>query len=180
MALSVTASNFRVATAFPSEIFAFETALTWIHQLAHQESGGRKVLRAQIASQRTLRRAFNILPIADADTALVGHHVPFFQDWIVHEQLGDAWWDPIDFGRRVGTVPPASLVGGWYDIFLPYQLDDYIALRAAGRSATLTIGPWSHVSPGVFAAASVTAFACSTGNFEMTPASPRTTWCVYS
>ena len=43
-------------------------------------------------------------------------------------------------------------MGGWYDIFLPCQVDDYHALRAAGRNATLTIGPWSHVSPGVVAA----------------------------
>ena len=79
-------------------------------------------------------------------------HVPFFQDWIAHESPGDSWWDPIDFGRRPGIVPPASLVGGWYDIFLPSQLDDYRALRAAGRRATLTIGPWAHTSPGVLAA----------------------------
>jgi hypothetical protein len=49
-------------------------------------------------------------------------------------------------------VPPASLVGGWYDIFLRSQLEDYRALRSSGRTVTLTVGPWSHVSPGVFAA----------------------------
>jgi hypothetical protein len=45
-------------------------------------------------------------------------------------------------------VPPATLVGGWYDIFLPSQVADYQALHAAGRSARLTIGPWTHASPG--------------------------------
>ena len=36
----------------------------------------------------------------------------------------------IDFGRRLEKVPPASLIGGWYDLFLPAQVADYEALRA--------------------------------------------------
>jgi putative CocE/NonD family hydrolase len=35
-------------------------------------------------------------------------------------------------------------VGGWYDAFLPWQVKDYMALRAAGRRPYLTIGPWWH------------------------------------
>jgi hypothetical protein len=152
MALDVTASNFRDAVVYPSGCFALETALTWISQLEHQEKGWKRILGAQIAGRRGLRAAYGVLPLGDADAKAVGHHVQFFQDWIVHESPGDSWWDPIDFGRRPGTVPPASLVGGWYDIFLPSQLDDYRALRAAGGGATLTIGPWTHASPGVMAA----------------------------
>jgi hypothetical protein len=45
------------------------------------------------------------------------------------------------------------LVGGWYDIFLPEQVADFEALRAAGRVARLTIGPWTHASPAGMAAA---------------------------
>jgi hypothetical protein len=152
MALDVTASNFLDSAAYPSGAFAMETALTWIHQVEHQEKGWWRILPAQITGQRKLRAAYGVLPVADADVAVVGHHVPFFQDWIAHEPPGDTWWDPIDFGRQRGTVPPASLVGGWYDIFLRSQLEDYRALRASGRTVTLTVGPWSHVSPGVFAA----------------------------
>jgi putative CocE/NonD family hydrolase len=36
------------------------------------------------------------------------------------------------------------MVGGWHDIFLPYQLHDYAALRSAGHEPYLTIGPWRH------------------------------------
>jgi hypothetical protein len=152
IALDITASNFRDAVVYPSGSFALETALTWLHQVEHQESGWLKVLSAQVASRRALRAAYDVLPVADADAAAVGRHVQFFQDWILHDAPGDTWWDPVDFGQQLGAVPPASLVGGWYDVFLPSQLDDYRALRAAGRTATLTIGPWSHISPGVFAA----------------------------
>jgi putative CocE/NonD family hydrolase len=38
-------------------------------------------------------------------------------------------------------------LGGWYDIFLPAQIEDYVAVRAAGREARMTIGPWTHASP---------------------------------
>jgi putative CocE/NonD family hydrolase len=39
------------------------------------------------------------------------------------------------------------MVGGWYDIFLPWQLADYARLRAAGARPRLVIGAWTHVSP---------------------------------
>src|SRR5438105_14468674 len=41
---------------------------------------------------------------------------------------------------------PVSLVSGWYDFFLRELLDDYVLLRAAGKSPYLTIGPWFHTS----------------------------------
>jgi putative CocE/NonD family hydrolase len=44
-------------------------------------------------------------------------------------------------------MPPASLVGGWYDIFLPGQISDFVLLRDSGHEARLTIGPWTHTSP---------------------------------
>jgi putative CocE/NonD family hydrolase len=36
------------------------------------------------------------------------------------------------------------MVGGWHDFFLPHQLADYAALRQAGHTPYLTIGPWRH------------------------------------
>ena len=75
----------------------------------------------------------------------------FYQDWLAHSTPGDPWWDDVDFGRRLEQVPPASFIGGWYDLFLKAQVDDYEALRRAGRTARLTIGPWTHASPALFA-----------------------------
>ncbi|GAB3810514.1 hypothetical protein GCM10027605_48940 [Micromonospora zhanjiangensis] len=46
-----------------------------------------------------------------------------------------------------------AMVTGWHDIFLPAQLADYAALRAAGRRPYLTVGPWTHGSVGLFGAA---------------------------
>ena len=50
------------------------------------------------------------------------------------------------------VTAPVQLIGGWNDIFLPWMLDDFRALRAAGREPQLIIGPWTHVSPGLMIA----------------------------
>jgi hypothetical protein len=40
--------------------------------------------------------------------------------------------------------PVVYLQGGWYDFFLRGMLADYAALRTAGRTVRLLIGPWGH------------------------------------
>src|SRR5262249_57173048 len=52
--------------------------------------------------------------------------------------------------RPAGVKAPVLMIGGWHDIFLPGQLDDYAVLRAAGARLYLTIGPWTHGSLGLF------------------------------
>ena len=151
LCLQVTASNFRDAVVFPGGSFALETALAWMHQVRHQELGWRTVLRTQARSGKVLAAASNALPLGECDVATIGAPAPFYREWLEHSTPGDQWWDPVDFGRHLDKVPPASLVGGWYDLFLPAQVADYEALRRAGRPARLTIGPWTHASPGLFA-----------------------------
>ena len=152
MALDVTASDFRSSVVYPSDCFALGTSLAWARQLEYQERRPFEVLRSQLKSRQALTKAATVLPASAADLVATGGRVPFFQDWLSHEGPHDTWWDPMNFGHRLGNVPPATLVGGWYDIFLPSQLADYRALRAAGRDARLTVGPWTHTSPGTIAA----------------------------
>lgn len=151
MAPAVTATDFRDAVVYPGDAFALETALTWAYQVEHQELSRLRVLAAMVSSWRTLRAAYPTLPVSETDERAVGHHVGFFQDWLAHDAPGDPWWEPVDFGRGLASAPPCSLVGGWHDIFLPGQVADYQALLAAGRTARLTIGPWTHTSPRAMA-----------------------------
>ncbi|HLN16467.1 MAG TPA: CocE/NonD family hydrolase [Acidimicrobiales bacterium] len=153
MALDVTAGSFRDSVVYPGGSFALETSLAWLHQVTNQERPLLAALLEQRRTPRVVRKAAKVLPLRDADRATIGRHAGFFQDWLVHEEPGDPWWDPITFDRRLAEVPPASLVGGWYDIFLPRQVADFGALRAAGREARLTIGPWTHASPAGMAEA---------------------------
>jgi putative CocE/NonD family hydrolase len=39
------------------------------------------------------------------------------------------------------------MVTGWWDLFLPLQLRDYAAIRAAGVTARIIVGPWLHGEP---------------------------------
>jgi hypothetical protein len=148
--LQVTAANFRDTIVYPGGSFALEMALAWLYQMQHQELGLRTVLRTQMRANKILTRSSNVLPLGKSDVATLGAISPAFQDWLEHNQPGDPWWDELHFGRRLDNVPPASFVGGWYDLFLPGQIADYEALRGAGRTARITIGPWTHVSPGLF------------------------------
>jgi putative CocE/NonD family hydrolase len=149
MALDVTAANARDAFVYPGGSFALELALSWAYQLKYQELGFRTVLRTQVRSAKVVARAAGILPLGKADAEAIGEPVPAYQDWLAHSEPGDEWWDVTDFSRQLSRVPPSSFVGGWYDIFLAAQVADYEAVREAGRSARLTIGPWTHASPGL-------------------------------
>jgi len=159
MALGATCSNFR-QIIYPGESFFLDTALSWIYQIHNQERGALRVIASHIRGSKALRPAFNVFPLAAADQAVVGRPVPFYRDWLEHDQPGDPWWSSVDFSKDTATVPAPSLVVGWYDMFLPFQLADYEALRASGRSPRLTIGPWTHTSPSSLGAMLREAMAC--------------------
>jgi len=149
LCLQVTASNFRDSVMYPGGSFSLETALGWLYQIKHQELGLKTVIRTQLRSGKLLRAGTDVLPLGKCDEAVLGEASPIYRGWLAHDAPGDPWWDVTDFGRNVERVPPSSMIGGWYDLFLPAQVADYQALRAAGRSARLTIGPWTHTSPGL-------------------------------
>ena len=113
MALEVTASDFRTAVTYPGGSFALETGLAWIHQVSHQELTPLRVLGSQLTARRSVRTGARVLPLRDADLAGVGRHVDFFGDWLVHEEPGDPWWDPVisAVGWRTWRRPASSAVG---------------------------------------------------------------------
>jgi uncharacterized protein len=103
------------------------------------------VLRGLMEAGKT-RRAMSTLPLGEADVAAIGHRSGYIQDILRHD-ADDPYWAPIDHRNRVAeTTVPVSAVGGWYDVFLPGQLRDFCVLQQAGRTARLTVGPWTHLS----------------------------------
>ena len=74
--------------------------------------------------------------------------MPFYADWLAHTTADDPYWTARDHSAGVADVTaPVQLVGGWSDIFLPWMLEDFVALQGAGRSPQLVVGPWAHTSP---------------------------------
>jgi hypothetical protein len=135
--------------------FSLETPFGWGVIVARQERRGA-LLRGLLEAKKTHRAQFT-LPLDQADVAAIGRRSQYIQDILVHGSDA-AHWAAADHRDRVADVSvPVSSVGGWYDLFLPGQLRDYRALRAAGRAARLTVGPWTHTAPGVFAEAAAQA-----------------------
>jgi putative CocE/NonD family hydrolase len=131
--------------------FSLELPLAWGIQVDGQES--RSAILNRLLMSRKIRRAVETLPLEQADVAALGHHSSYIQNVLAHD-AGSEYWGVVDHSRRVAEVDvPVSSIGGWYDIFLPGQLRDFQALRAAGRPARLTIGPWTHAAAGVQAKA---------------------------
>ena len=66
---------------------------------------------------------------------VVGRSVDFYQDWVAHASADDPWWDQVHFGKDLESMPPASLLAGWYDLFLAPQLEDFKRLQASSTPA---------------------------------------------
>ncbi|GAA4596695.1 CocE/NonD family hydrolase [Planotetraspora phitsanulokensis] len=144
MATQVTASNFRDA-AYVGGAFALESSLIWT-TLTTQMEGRLGGMAALTAPWRTRRAVLSGRPLSELDLASAGRPMPFFQELLAnHSDPASAYWKKRDFSATVGEVTAeVTMTGGWYDVFLPWQLKDYAAMRAAGRQPYLTIGPWYH------------------------------------
>lgn len=147
MALSVTLSNFKNETlAFGG--FTQEGSLEWTRQMAAHRSIWRQLLFGS-SRKAELQRIHAHLPLQELDQLALGKRIPWWQDWVGHGEPTDTWWDEIDHSADVADVKiPVAMLGGWRDIFLPWQIKDFEAMQAKGRDAWLTIGPWAHASLG--------------------------------
>ncbi|MFI2712502.1 CocE/NonD family hydrolase [Micromonospora sp. NPDC018662] len=153
MVAVVTASATRDST-YAGESFALDTVLTWAELLQAQTVPWLARQWELKRGQPRLIRALAHLPLVEADRVATGVTVPFFQEWLRHHTPDADYWRARVFGDRITEVgAPVAMVSGWQDIFLPAQLDDYARLRAAGARPRLTVGPWTHGSPGLLVAA---------------------------
>lgn len=144
MSLQITASSFRDAV-YVGGAFALESTLTWT-DLTHRQAQPFGMLTAPLLSRRrAVRSARSGRPLAELDVLAGGRPMRFYRDVLANHTAADGYWDRRDFSGTVGSVEaPVNLLGGWYDVFLPWQLRDYLTLRAAGHVPYLTIGPWWH------------------------------------
>jgi hypothetical protein len=95
---------------------------------------------------RHIKRAERTLPFVDAYPAALGKRVGYFEDWLARPAPDDSYWTARRAVTRAESVPPTSLLTGWWDICLDPTLAAYRRLRAAGRDVRLVVGPWNHAS----------------------------------
>ena len=145
---TVTASQFHGATYGGG--LALESLASWHTMVAVQEKqlAGLHML-GRLAK---LRGAYDHLPLGELDVEVLGGSSRIFREALERTGADDAYWEARDHASEVGNVEASVLViAGWHDLFAPWQLDDYVALRAAGRDARLLVGPWTHTSRELWA-----------------------------
>jgi putative CocE/NonD family hydrolase len=151
LAIQVSASQFHGQTHAGGSL-SLETAASWLVLVSAQER--RLAPLAMMHGLRRLRPLLDELPLTDLDEQATGAEVAWFRQAMASPLREDAYWVARDYAAGVEKVTaPVQLIGGWYDIFLPWMLEDFGGLRAAGRDPQLIIGPWTHTAPGLTGAA---------------------------
>jgi putative CocE/NonD family hydrolase len=140
---------------FPDGALALDLVLRWLALVDTMDSwNGRPPLwslgaTTPDAQERRVAPAFRHLPLVETDAVTLGRPLAFFRESLDHPDPDDAYWRARDCRAGLAEVTAAAhLVTGWYDLFCREQLADYAALRAAGHSPYLTIGPWHHLALG--------------------------------
>ncbi|HTZ92534.1 MAG TPA: CocE/NonD family hydrolase [Streptosporangiaceae bacterium] len=146
VSLNITAAKI-TAAFYEHGAPGLRNALNWSGQIGRQERSVLGIVPNPVQLAR-MRRALRKIPLQAADIDVAGAPVPFWRDFVGHAAAGDDFWAPADHDHADLTrLPPVSMVTGWWDLFLAEQLRDYAAIRAAGVTATLTVGPWLHGEP---------------------------------
>jgi len=151
MSLHVTLTNFHDRTyAFGG--YTLEAAIGWTITMAEVLRNTRMNVFGMLTRMRRSRmlaaKAMGVLPLKKADRLVSPEGVVWWQDWMNHAEPGDPFWSAINYGRAADTMPATLLSGGWYDIFLPWQVKDFMTAQRAGRDVRLLIGPWMHADMG--------------------------------
>lgn len=121
-------------------------ALFLLDTLGNPERSPKEIRQRWLRREKILSPAFRHLPPLEADRVAIGRAVPFYRSGALRPEADDPFWQALDHRPGPGwTGPAVHLISGWYDLFLRDLLDDYAALRAAGHSPYLTIGPWYHM-----------------------------------
>ena len=122
-------------------VFALQNAFEW----------GLTVGREQSIPEREvdLERGLKHWPLIEGDRVAL-REVPWLREWIEHNRK-DEYWEAIEPSLPT-SLPPTLLIAGWYDFFLPTQLDDFHSLQEIAENnqspaPELIIGPWSHGLP---------------------------------
>jgi uncharacterized protein len=147
VSLNITAANFSAAF-YQHGAPSLMNTLNWTGLIGKQERSPFGAI-PNPRQQARMKRALRKVPLQAADVDVAGAPVAFWRDFVEHAAPGDEFWAGIDHdGADLARLPPVSMVTGWWDLFLPLQLRDFAAIRAAGVTARITVGPWLHGEPG--------------------------------
>ena len=144
--LNITAAKI-TAAFYVNGVPGLKNALNWTGLIGRQERGLTSQIPNPVQAAR-MKRTLQKLPLQAADIDVAGAPVAFWRDFVDHSVPDDDFWSGVDHnGADLRRLPPVSMVTGWWDLFLPEQMRDYAAIRAADVQARITVGPWLHGEP---------------------------------
>jgi uncharacterized protein len=150
----VTLTNFWDRT-YAFNGFTLEGSIGWTAtMMTVLRTSGLNPLTAMIHMRKTralAQQAMATIPLRKADRVFAAQGVSWWQDWMDHAEPNDPWWDAVDYGKAAETLPPTVMVAGWHDIFLPWQLKDFMTAQRAGREVRIIIGSWMHAALPIMA-----------------------------
>ena len=125
---------------YSNGMFRHETFTAWASMMRDPEN---EVEDAGGDYQKAIRH----LPHFEADTAVFGLSMPWYQDMINIERASKAFFNTSD-ALSIANVPetinvPILMVSGWYDVFFGGQMADWERL-ATRSSSRFVLGPWTH------------------------------------
>lgn len=150
LSIQVSASQFHGQTYAGGSI-SLESAASWLAVIAAQER--RAAPLSLMRTLRGLQPLMSELPLGTLDERVTGAPVAWFREGLSTPDATAPYWSARNYTPGVAEVTaPVQMITGWYDILLPWMLEDHAALRAAGRDVQLVIGPWTHTAPGLVGA----------------------------
>ena len=134
-------------SAFRNGVFDLYNYVGWSDLVAHQESTGRlRALVRTVTAERRLRPVLDRLPVAAGVRDLLGREPTMSERWLEHPQLSDPFWAPLQCGAALERITvPVLVVGGWQDLFIEQNIEQYRTLAARGVPTRLLVGPWAHL-----------------------------------
>jgi putative CocE/NonD family hydrolase len=125
---------------YPGGSFALETGLFWATRSYTSMDTPHE--------HEALEKAYTGYDLALMDN-IAETDIPFYNDWVLHH-TNDSFWKRIDGENRAANVQvPVLMMAGWFDPYLPGQVNDFETLRAHAKpeikkASRLIIGPWGH------------------------------------
>ena len=129
---------------------AFQLAFNLRWGPVQMRSRTNQVRHLWLPPEQHLSAFFDHLPLIEGDENAGGAWAPY-KEWIRHPDYGPYWESPGNLERHYPEIDvPVYGFGGWYDVFLQGTLNNFMGVRAQGRSERarrgqkVLIGPWIH------------------------------------
>lgn len=127
--------------------FSLAMGFGWSEAMATIEmASGLGRLSQMMTVEKRTKSGLEDLPLSKAAEPLLFGRAPWYNDWLLHEDPADDFWEAYRHPRALQQVNvPTLLVGGWQDIFLDQTIEQYLTLRDRDVEVALTVGPWTHL-----------------------------------